>query len=82
MNLADYEEERILDRAEYIEEAVSILADQRDLSLDEYKNDRTARAVVEREFHTAIEACIDIAGILIGASDQGCLTGMRGGSQS
>jgi uncharacterized protein YutE (UPF0331/DUF86 family) len=29
----------------------------------------TMRAVVDREFHTAVEACPDIAGLLLGTTD-------------
>lgn len=61
-------ETRVLERAAYIEEAVSILAEKRALDKDTYLENRTERAIVEREFHTAIEACIDIAGMIIGAT--------------
>jgi len=58
-------ETRVVEKAEYIEGAVSALARKRSLERDEYLQDREQRAVVEREFQTAIEACLDIAELLI-----------------
>jgi len=37
----------------------------RDVLAHTYRADREQRAIVEREFQTAIEACIDIAGLLL-----------------
>lgn len=68
MSVPDGVEARILERVEYVEEALSILAEKRSLDRQTYLDDRTERAIVEREFHTAIEACIDIAGLLIGTT--------------
>ena len=52
---------RILEKAEYVSEAVSALTEKRDsLSFEEYAERCEARDVVEREFQTAIEACLDI----------------------
>lgn len=63
-------EERILEKAEYVREAVVVLADKRDsLSFEDYSADREQRDVVEREFETAIEACIDIGKMLLVAAD-------------
>lgn len=70
MSLPDEVEIRVIERAEYVEEAVSILLEKQALSEDAYLADRSERAIVEREFHTAIEACIDIAGLLIGTTDR------------
>jgi len=63
-------ERRILEKARYVRDAVEVLAEKRDaLSLEEYRSDRTKRAVVEREFETAIQACIDIATMVLRAED-------------
>lgn len=62
-------ERRILEKAEYVSEAVTVLARKRDsLSFEEYRTRREQRDVVEREFETAIEACIDIAEMILKAS--------------
>ena len=69
MTVPDEVETRILEKAEYVEEAVLVLADKQSLSETAYRTDRAQRAIVEREFQTAIEACIDIAGLVIGTAD-------------
>jgi uncharacterized protein YutE (UPF0331/DUF86 family) len=63
-------EERILDKAEYIEEAVSVLSQKRSLDENTYHEDREQRAIVEREFETATGACIDIAELPIKNADR------------
>lgn len=65
MTVPDEVESRIVDKAEYVEEALSVLAAKRSLDEKTYRTDREQRAIVEREFQTAIEACIDIAGLLL-----------------
>jgi uncharacterized protein YutE (UPF0331/DUF86 family) len=63
-------ERRILDRATYVGEALKLLVDQRDsLSFADYRASRRDRDIVEREFETAIEACIDIGQLLLQADD-------------
>lgn len=47
---------------------MTVLAHKQELELVEYLENREQRAVVEREFQTAIEACIDIAELLITAA--------------
>ncbi|WP_312911774.1 type VII toxin-antitoxin system HepT family RNase toxin [Natronosalvus caseinilyticus] len=69
MNVSPQDEIRILEKAAYIEEAVTVLARKQSLDAKAYQDDREERAIVEREFQTTIEACIDIAGILIVAAD-------------
>lgn len=64
MSVADETEERILDKATYVQEAVGVLERKRALDEDEYLSDREQRDIVEREFQTAIEACLDIAALL------------------
>lgn len=63
-------EARILDKAEYVEEALTILSEKQALDRTTYQENREQQAIVEREFQTAIEACIDIAGLLIRALDE------------
>ena len=65
-------ERRILDKARYVRDAVTVLAEKRDgLSFEEYRESREQRDVVEREFETAIEACIDIGELLLKATETG-----------
>lgn len=64
--MTDRRTRRIRERAEYVRDAVTVLADKRErLSLDGYRSDREQRDVVERELQTAIEACIDIGEMLL-----------------
>lgn len=65
----DETETRIVETAEYIHEAVSVLERKQSLTKAAYLEDREQRAIVEREFQTAIEACLDIAARCIKASD-------------
>ena len=48
MTVPDEVETRILEKAEYVEEAVLVLADKQSLSEDAYRTDREQRAIVER----------------------------------
>jgi len=59
-------ERRIVEKAQYVREAVVLLADVREsLSFEAYQEDRRTRDVVERELQTAIEACLDIGRIVL-----------------
>lgn len=62
-------ETRILEKAEYVEKAITILAKKQSLDRETYRDSREQQAIVEREFQTGIEACIDIAGLLLRALD-------------
>lgn len=63
--------QRILEKATYVADALTVLAQKRDeLSFKEYREQREARDVVEREFETAIEACIDIGKMLLRATTE------------
>lgn len=62
----DETEQRILDKAGHIERAVATLSRKQSLARETYFDDREQRAIVEREFQTAIEACLDIATLLLG----------------
>jgi uncharacterized protein YutE (UPF0331/DUF86 family) len=60
---------RITEKAEYVSDALVVLAEKRDsLSFEEYRAEREQRDIVEREFETAIEACIDIGKMLLRAT--------------
>jgi len=63
-------QDRILAKAEYIEEAVDNLSQKQGLEREEYLNDWEQQAVVERAFQTAIEACLDIAELLLKELDE------------
>jgi uncharacterized protein YutE (UPF0331/DUF86 family) len=59
-------ERHILTKAEYVGEAVTLLAKKRDtLDIETYRGNREERDIVERELQTAIEACIDIARMIL-----------------
>ncbi|SNZ11683.1 Uncharacterized conserved protein YutE, UPF0331/DUF86 family [Natronoarchaeum philippinense] len=59
-------ERRILQKAQYVRDAVEVLAEKRDsLTLAAYRSSRSNRTIVEREFETAIQACIDIAKMVL-----------------
>lgn len=59
-------ERRVVEKASYVRDAVEVLASKRDaLSFEEYKERREERDIVEREFQTAIEACIDIGEMVL-----------------
>lgn len=64
MSLDDELEERILEKATYVGSAVTVLQRKQSLSREDYVSDREQRDIVEREFQTAIEACLDIATLL------------------
>lgn len=70
MTVPDDIEARILEKAEYVEEAITVLAEKQSLDRATYRDSREQQAIVEREFQTAIEACIDIAGLLLRALDE------------
>ena len=60
------ERRRIIEKAAYVRDALEVLAEKRDtLDFEAYRSDREQRDVVEREFETAIEACLDIGEILL-----------------
>ncbi|QAU12166.1 DUF86 domain-containing protein [Halorubrum sp. BOL3-1] len=67
MRLAHNKEtiDRIVDKVEFVAEATKLLAQKQSLEREEYLADREQQAIVEREFQVAIEACTDIAELLI-----------------
>jgi len=65
MSLDDETESSIVQRVGYIEQAVTVLSRKQSLALSDYLADREQRAIVEREFQTALEACIDISELLL-----------------
>lgn len=62
--------ERVVEKAEYVRDCLEVLAEKRSLDRDVYFADRDAQDVVERRFETAIQACIDIAGLLLKAEGE------------
>ncbi|UWG51984.1 HEPN domain containing protein [Halalkaliarchaeum sp. AArc-CO] len=62
--------ERIVDKVEFVADATGLLARKQSLEREEYLADREQQAIVEREFQVAIEACIDIAELLIRDSEE------------
>lgn len=60
----------MLAKVAFVNEAVQMLASTQSLAESDYLEDPELQAVVERNFHTAIEACIDIAELLIVASSR------------
>ncbi|WP_340098252.1 type VII toxin-antitoxin system HepT family RNase toxin [Salinibaculum salinum] len=69
MTVPDDVEARIVDKTEHVEKAVTVLSRKQSLDIETYASDREQRAIVEREFQTAIEACIDIAALMLRALD-------------
>ena len=63
-------EARILDKAEHVEQSVTFLSQKQALDRQEYLSDWEQQAIVERTFQTAIEACLDVAELLIKDSDK------------
>lgn len=66
----DETEARIVEKVEFIREAVTVLSNKQDLEKSAYLEDREQRAIVEREFQTALEACLDIAELLLKAASE------------
>ena len=60
---------RILDKAEHVDESVGFLSQKQELDREAYLSDWEQQAIVERTFQTAIEACLDIAELLIKTSN-------------
>jgi len=50
---------------------VTVLSRKQSLEKAAYLGDREQRSIVEREFQTALEACIDIADLLLKAASRG-----------
>ncbi|GAA0260483.1 DUF86 domain-containing protein [Haladaptatus pallidirubidus] len=64
-------ESRILEKAQYISEALAVLVQKREsLSFADYRAQREQRDIVEREFETTIEACIDIGKMILKADGE------------
>lgn len=57
--------DRILAKAEYVEESLDVLVDHRSVSREEYVASRERKDIVERRFETMTQACLDIAQILL-----------------
>ena len=70
MTVGDETEARILDKAEHVEQSVTFLSQKQELDREGYLSDWEQQAIVERTFQTAIEACLDIAELLIKAANE------------
>jgi uncharacterized protein YutE (UPF0331/DUF86 family) len=57
--------ERIVEKAEFIETCLEILAERQSVGPDEYAERIEIRDVVERRFETMTQACVDIARMLL-----------------
>lgn len=53
--------ELIVEKAEYVEECLSMLAEKRSIEFEDYVRNVGTRDIVERRFQKATQACIDIA---------------------
>ena len=63
--------DRIVERATYVRESVTLLAEIREtVTLSTFRNDRRKRDIVEREFQTSIEACLDIGSMVLQADGE------------
>ena len=57
--------ETVVEKAEFVEACLEILATKQSLTDEEYRDDREQRDVVERRFEKMTEACLDVARMLL-----------------
>jgi uncharacterized protein YutE (UPF0331/DUF86 family) len=57
--------ETMVEKAEFVEECLEILAARQSVSREAYRTDTVTRDVVERRFEKASQACIDIGRMLL-----------------
>lgn len=57
--------ETMVEKAEFVEECLEILAARQSISRDTYRTDTVTRDVVERRFEKASQACVDIGRMLL-----------------
>lgn len=62
--------DRIVDKAAYLRGSLEILAEKQSLDRDTYLADRETKDIVERRFETSIQACIDIASLILKAEGE------------
>lgn len=65
MRIDERRVERVVDKVEYVEESLELLAEKQSVGPDEYADARERKDVVERRFETMTQACIDIARMLL-----------------
>lgn len=65
MSISTDTAERIVEKAEFIETCLEILAERQSVDPDEYAETVEIRDVVERRFEMMTQACIDIARMLL-----------------
>lgn len=63
--------ETIVEKAEYVESCLEILAAKQSVSRTEFRDDPETRDVVERRFEKASQACLDVARMLLRDIDGG-----------
>lgn len=57
--------ETVVEKAEFVESCLEVLAAKQSLAYEEYRNDREQRDVVERRFEKMTQACLDVARMLL-----------------
>ncbi|QPV64959.1 DUF86 domain-containing protein [Halosimplex litoreum] len=57
--------ETMVEKAEFVEECLEILAARQSITRDAYRSDTVTRDVVERRFEKASQACVDIGRMLL-----------------
>lgn len=57
--------ETIVEKAEFVESCLEILASKQSVSIETYRDDPELRDVVERRFEKATQACLDVARMLL-----------------
>lgn len=57
--------EIIVEKAEFVEECLSILSSKQSTSRAQYRDNPEIRDVVERRFEKATQACIDVARVIL-----------------
>lgn len=65
MSISTEKAERVVEKAEFIETCLEILAKRQSVGPDEYAENIEIRDVVERRFEMMTQACIDIARMLL-----------------
>lgn len=62
--------ERIIEKTEYVRDCLEVLTEERPSDEKAYFGDSRTRDIVERRFETAIQACIDIASMILNAENK------------
>jgi uncharacterized protein YutE (UPF0331/DUF86 family) len=65
MSVSTEKAERVVEKAEFIETCLEVLAERQSVGPDEYAETIEIRDVVERRFEMMTQACVDIGRILL-----------------